>query len=144
MKEFEDNGNSLQKVGKRIPLAIPSDYFDSLPKRIQSKCVAEPKSELTFSHQPLYRRATLTFGIITLCSIALAGYLFIHPQSPLITSPESDYVRIVQQHISEFDHSSTQQVSDNDVNESLDEYQEQVIKYLVFDQIDYITLINEY
>lgn len=148
MKEFENSNETFFKVGKDIPYKVPEGYFDELPTRIQDLCLSKQEiKEPVFSFaQVLKTQLALASGFIVLVMLALAGYYYLQPTTPVEVLSHSDYIEIVRIDVSEFDEAlinsamSDSSPFDTIKQERLDE----MIKYLLEENVDYVTLLEQY
>lgn len=146
MKEFENINESFSFIGKELPFEVPVDYFERLPMRIQKQCV-QPQTAKGL-HVPfltvLRSQLSLAAGFIGMAMLALAGYYFIRPSEPLNTA-KSDYIEIVQKNIYEGEMGRKNEVNNKDSNDSLkNNLRDEMFKYLIEDNGDYVTLMEKY
>ena len=150
MKDFESNNDTFFEVGKETPFTVPEGYFDELPTRIQDFCLAHAPAT---SGEPersflgvLKAQLALASGFIALVFLAFAGYYYIQPKPPVDGLSNGDFIEIVRIDVSDFDEAQLNSLQESKspydtlANDSTDE----MIQYLLEENVDYVTLMEQY
>lgn len=137
------------KFGKELPYSVPQGYFDSLPERIQEKCASEhpiAKKQNVTLWDTLKSQVSLAAGFAALAILAFAGYYVLQPtNNDAVILSNDDYIEIIQRNIYDYDEGSiVDEVKPLDTNDSLPRHDEEMIQYLLDQNIDYTTLIEQY
>jgi len=142
MKEFENIDKLLKTAGRDLPYSVPENYFDTLPNRIQERCLEQygsaQKSSFTSFWQLVRTQLSLAAGFVVMALIAFAGYYYLHPTQQEQETTGNDYIQIVQKDIYEFDQGK------NDKDSEKDNLRDEMFKYLNEDNADYVTLMEKY
>ena len=149
MKELDNINETFASAGKETPFKVPSDYFDTLPMRIQELCVS---TSSTRSKQdiPLWQviktQLSLATGFIAFAIIAFAAFYYIKPTQQGIGLSKEDYIEIVQKNIYDYDEGRLAKETNGLINiDSLKKsHEDDMIQYLLDENIDYVTLIEQY
>ncbi|MFO8022813.1 MAG: hypothetical protein R6U65_10130 [Perlabentimonas sp.] len=149
MRELEKKEESILPEGRRNPFVTPSGYFDQLPGRVQERCVAEKpihESKRTSTIQVLRSQLALASGFIGLAFLAFIGYYFMQPTNNTSTKlTNDDYIEIVKRNIYDYDEATLMEGSNTNANAHYnDSVKDEMIQYLLDDDIDYTTLIEQY
>jgi hypothetical protein len=149
MKDLENINESFASAGKELPFKVPQGYFESLPNRIQERCLLEktPVSNVNYSFFRVFKgQLAFAAGFIGLAMMAYTGYYFIHPKSDYSKKTGEDYIEIVQKSIYENYQDLPAKSSRSLLNyDSLkNNHREEVVKYLFEEDIDYVTLMERY
>ena len=147
MKEFENINESFPFIGKKLPFEVPHGYFEKLPMRIQEQCVKSQAVKVT-QHVPFIKvlrtQLSLAAGFVMMVMLALAGYYFMSPSEPINTA-NNDYIEIVQKNIYEGDMEQKNEANNQNINDSLkSNFRDEMFKYLIEDNGDYVTLMEKY
>jgi hypothetical protein len=147
MKELENNNESFSHVGNKIPFTVPSDYFEKLPMRIQNLCISQPKEGAIVPFFQIIRsQLALASGFVLLVIIAFAGYYYIQPQKHSVILSNDDYIEIVNKQIYDYDEGHLLNAVKNPINNlsPKDDLTDEMIQYLLQENIDYVTLMEQY
>lgn len=147
MKDLENNSEKLELLRKELPFKVPEGYFDELPARIQNLCVGEEKEKTQVSlFQLVKAQMSLAAGFIILVGLALAGYYFIKPPADKVMLTNDDYIEIVEKHITDFDegHLLNAVKDSREIHTPSNDMTEEMIRYLLKENLDYVTLMEEY
>ncbi len=137
------------KFRKELPYSVPQGYFDSLPERIQEKCASEhpiAKKQNVTLWDTLKAQVSLAAGFAALAILAFAGYYVLQPtNNDAVILSNDDYIEIIQRNIYDYDEGSiVDEVKPLETNDSLPRHDEEMIQYLLDQNIDYTTLIEQY
>lgn len=149
MKELDNKNDFFESIGKEIPFDVPKDYFDKLPTRIQELCVGSSSvntSQKVSIWQVVKTQFTLAFGFVGFALIAFAIFFYIKPQDQAKVLTNDDYIKVVEKHIYDYDEVRLTNESEGLVNyDSIrDEMKDEMIQYLLDENVDYVTLIEQY
>jgi hypothetical protein len=150
MEELDKINDSLYAVGKDLPYKVPREYFDNLPMRIQSRCVEQNfkarNSAPVGIAQILKAQLSLAIGFVMMALIAFTGYFYIRPTGNNGDTAKEDYIEIVQKNIYEYDQGAIKNRSKMiDGSDSLkNNYRDEMIKYLIEENNDFVTLMEKY
>ncbi|MFP4557191.1 MAG: hypothetical protein ACLFNU_09995 [Bacteroidales bacterium] len=149
MRELENKETSFLPDGRKAPFVAPSGYFDELPRRIQERCIAEKpinESKKAPLIQVLKSQLALASGFIGLALLAFLGYYNLKPtDKTTIQLSNDDYIEIVSRNIYDFDETTLmERAGYNSSNHPDDSLNEEMIQYLLDEDIDYTTLIEQY
>lgn len=149
MKEKENINEFTAKFGKELPYSVPDGYFDSLPFRIQEYCLTQSpvhrKQKVTV-WQALKAQMSLAAGFVALAFLAAGAYYVLQPTSntPSVLSND-DYIEIIQNNIYDFDEESLiNEIQPYRLDDSIQNHNDEMIQYLLDQDIDYTTLIEQY
>jgi len=146
MKEIE-NSETFFSAGKEIPYKVPEGYFDELPSRIQQYCLEHSGHNNTYSIFQIVRtQLALAAGFIGFVLFALAGYYYLQPKQPVEVLTCGHYIDIVSIEITDYDEAIIQNDSDKKLPfDSLKHKRtDEMIQYLLEENLDYVTLIEQY
>ncbi len=150
MKDLESNNESFYKAGKELPFKVPEGYFDELPTRIQDFCLAH--APITSSEPErsffgvLKAQLALASGFVGLVLLAFAGYYYLQPKPPVDALTNGDFIEIVRVDVTDFDEAQLHSLQENHspydslTNDRTDE----MIQYLLEENVDYVTLMEQY
>lgn len=146
MKDFTNNDELNLKVDKKLPFSVPDGYFDTLPGRIQNLCINSQKQKpFAIFIQTVRTQLALAAGFAALVVLAYAGYFYIQTTPTQRELSNNDYIEIVSKRISDFDEG--QLVEASGVNVKFDSIKpdknDQIIQYLLEENIDYVTLMEQ-
>jgi len=135
--------------GFRTPFVTPSGYFDQLPGRVQEKCITKSpinEGKKTTTIQVLRSQLALASGFIGLAFLAFIVYYFMQPTSNTSTKlTNDDYIEIVKRNIYDYDEATLMEGSNPNADAYYnDSVKDEMIQYLLDDDIDYTTLIEQY
>ncbi|MEA3316681.1 MAG: hypothetical protein U9R54_01865 [Bacteroidota bacterium] len=129
------------------PFTVPENYFDNLAINVQDK-LSDTSSEYSIMQKIiLYTKPQITLGLI-IVAFAIIGYLTINTiwnNYPLTNQQINEFATIDEINASEFTEQDylnillEEKSATNKTNKNTDEY----IKYLVDEEIDYGTIMNE-
>lgn len=145
MKNFNKKLEKLK--GNNNPFSVPEGYFENFPTRIQERIVSENKEHAWILKLFRYVKPQFALGfmIIAFAAIAISTVNFI--LSNRSTKIDSDYyTRILEVDPSEFSEQHFIDVLVDDekkIDEEKKEETDYYINYLVDEDIDYGTLIDE-
>ncbi|MDD3891721.1 MAG: hypothetical protein PHE03_05395 [Bacteroidales bacterium] len=149
MKEKENINKFTAKYGKELPYSVPDGYFDSLPFRIQEYCLTQSpvhtKQKVTV-WQAIRAQISLAAGFVALAFLAAGAYYVLQPTSntPSVLSND-DYIEIIQNNIYDFDEENLiNEIQPYRLDDSIQSYNDEMIQYLLDQDIDYTTLIEQY
>jgi hypothetical protein len=149
MKELENINKLIGSAGKETPFKVPDGYFDQLPLRIQDQCVSENVEENT-KIVPLWQvvrsQLALASGFAAIALIAFVGYYYLQPTDQGQVLSNDDYIEIVKRNIYDYDEGklikeSGKFISYDSINNEL---KEDMIQYLLDQDIDYVTLMEQF
>jgi hypothetical protein len=138
-----DNHNKLSDIGKDQPFRVPEGYFRNLPERIMERCEKqEQKRSFIQVLKPALSLAAMFIGVALLAYFAIS----------VIDRPD-DQAPFGQEDIAEAEYYD-QYYNQNELLENLPEEEstrtnrnekrtQKYIEYLLNEDIDYTTLINE-
>ncbi len=137
----------LNKINKELPFRVPDNYFEELPEKIQARCkqsdrVVENKgTSLINILKPAFSLAAMFIGVALIAFLAVN--LTKQPEkqkTPLSEDiAKADYEKQYSSEEEIIEAIKEQQKNQNSSVREKDEY----IDYLMEDDIDYGTLINE-
>jgi hypothetical protein len=145
MKSQDQNNIDLNKISKELPFRVPGNYFEELPERIQARCkdadkATESSSSLINILKPAFSLAAMFIGV------ALIAFLAVN----LINQPEKQkptFTKDIAKANYEKPYTSEEQIikaiKEQQKNSETSEEKDEYIDYLLDDDIDYGTLINE-
>jgi hypothetical protein len=147
MKDLINNEDLKLKANRQLPFTVPNGYFEMLPERIQDFCTKpqQQKPYMVFL-QTVRTQLALAAGFAALVVLGYAGYFYIQrPEAPTQNLTNNDYIEIVSKRISDYD--ETQLVDAGGINTNIDTLKhnksDQMIQYLLEDNIDYVTLMEQ-
>ena len=149
-KELENINENLLPGGNKNPFVTPAGYFDELPSRVQERCVqARPVSstEDTPIAQVIKSQLAFAAGFIGLALLAFFGYYHLQPTSEVESIlSQDDYIEIVKRQIFDYDEATLLKGTEGylDYDTLKNELMEDMIKYLLDENIDYVTLMELY
>ena len=149
MKEKEIINKIESGFGKELAYNVPKGYFDSLPQRIQEYCLTESpihSEERVTVWKAIRAQLSLAAGFVSLAILALVGYYLLQPTNNTSNVlSNDDYIEIIQNNIYDFDEASIIKESHPySLNDSTQSYNDEMIQYLLDQDIDYTTLIEQY
>ncbi len=147
MKELEKNKEVIGRFGRELPFKVPSEYFEELPMKIQSICLSKEKEKVHIPFLQLIKsQLALAMGFIILAALAFAGYYYIKPPSQNSVLTNDDYIEIVEKHISDFDegHLLNAVKDSKDTHSPSNDLTDEMIRYLLKENVDYVTLMEQY
>jgi len=146
MEDFNKYLDNLKK-DKTNPFIVPEGYFDTFPTKLQEKILSERKEKNAFARFLTIAKPQLALGFMiagfALIGITAVQFFSKHTKLPVATEV---HTRIVELDASEF---SEQHFIDVLLDENKKPVQEKkknaehYINYLVDEDIDYGTLIDE-
>lgn len=144
MQEIENIENFEQKYSRRLPYTVPEGYFDELPSRIQEYCLAhgnkQTEQRITI-WQTLKTQLSLAAGFMALVFMALTGYYILQTtHSPTGVLSNDNYIEVIQYDFTFFEDECTNKspwIKDTTQNNK-----DEIIQYLLDQNIDYTTLIE--
>lgn len=132
------NHDKLNKIGKEQPFRVPENYFTDLPEKIMDKCEQEEqKRSLVHIIKPALSLAAMFIGVALIAYFALQLL-----DRPAVQAPSG------QQDIAEAEYYD-QYYNQNELLKGVQEDKadnkktQKYIEYLLDEDIDYTTLINE-
>ncbi len=141
--------NQLDKIKENNPnpFEVPEGYFESLPSRIQDRIIADGEKQPVFKNILVVLKPQLAFAAafigIALLSIVTLEYVF----KDKTTLPVSNgvYTRIIEVDASEYSeqHFIDVLLDENKQNTEKKNSSDEYINFLVDENIDYTTLIDE-
>ncbi|MGE0088884.1 MAG: hypothetical protein AB7S50_05340 [Bacteroidales bacterium] len=129
------------------PFEVPDGYFDSLPSRIQNKIIADSEKQPVFKKILVVLKPQLAFAAafigIALLSIVTLEYIFKDKATLPVTN--GVYTRIIEVDASEFSeqHFIDVLLDENKQNTEEKNNSDEYINFLLDENIDYTTLIDE-
>lgn len=150
MEDFDKINERLHNAGNDLPYKVPRDYFDSLPMRIQSRCLEQNSKARNTAPvgiaQVLKAQLSLAIGFVMMALIAFTGYFYIRPTGNNGDTAKEDYIEIVQKNIYEYDQGAIKNRSKMiDGSDSLrNNFRDEMIKYLIEENNDFVTLMEKY
>jgi hypothetical protein len=149
MKELDNINESFASAGMEAPFKVPTGYFDSLPSRIQERCVSTSvaSNKQTISiWQVIKSQLTLASGFAAFAIIAFVAFYYLKPTEQTIVLSNDDYIEIIQKNIYEYDEyrlakESNGLIHDDSLKNIL---KDEMIQYLLDENVDYVTLIEQY
>jgi hypothetical protein len=150
MNQFEHINSPLAQNGRELPFQVPDGYFDKLPTLIQEKCIShshanEPK--VAPAWQVIKSQLALAVGFVAFALVAFTGYYFLQPSSEPGSLSNGEYIEIVKKQIYHYDEAIiTSEASRTSISyDSVkNDYRDDMIQYLLDENIDYVTLIEQY
>lgn len=129
------------------PFTVPNNYFDNLPSNIQNK-LSDNSSEYSVLQKIILfakPQLTLAFMIIAFASIAYITVSTFWNKFPIAPSETNEFANIDDINESDFteQHYLNTLLEEKSATNKTEENTEEYIKYLVDDDIDYTTLMNE-
>ena len=148
MKNKLNNNLEKLQVNKKNPFSVPQGYFETFPSRIQEKIVADQKEpgwilKLFYLAKP---QLALSFMILGFALIAITVTDTIMTKQTKSPIGSDAYTRIIEVDASEY---TEQQFIDilledeKEIIENNEKETDQYIHYLMDENIDYGTLIDE-
>lgn len=144
--------NNLDKIKKELSgnnskygFIVPDKYFDELPLKIQENLLREEKEVANpvsvFNLKP---RIAYAFSLIIILALIFGSYLFLtHNNHNKLTT--EDLIEYAIYFEDDFDESSLLEeintVEETDLDNGTTDY---IIEYLVSDNIDYLTILENY
>ena len=148
MENFNKKLEEL-KGNNKNPFSVPEGYFDSFPQRIQEKISSESTEHywVTRIFQVVKPQFALGFMIIAFAVIAITTINIVLSDKTESVIDSDLYTRIIEVDASEFSEQHYIDVLINDEKEIEEQKQEETdyyIYYLIDENIDYGTLIDEF
>jgi hypothetical protein len=149
MKELENINKLLGSAGKETPFKVPEGYFDKLPLRIQEQCASDnaiEKTKIVPMWQVIRSQLALASGFAAMALIGFIGYYYLQPSDQGQVLSKDDYIEIVKRNIYDYDEGrlikeSGKFISYDSINNEL---KEDMIQYLLDQDIDYVTLMEQF
>ncbi|OFX84367.1 MAG: hypothetical protein A2W99_01215 [Bacteroidetes bacterium GWF2_33_16] len=146
MDEFLNKLEEL-KGNKTNPFKVPDGYFDSLPSRIQERISSNQKEHSIFSRFLLIVKPqlALAFAFVVFAFITVTTIEYVLDKQPKIPVSTGIYTRIIEVDASEYSEQHfidvllDEEKKPNEKKKSTEHY----INYLIDEDIDYTTLIDE-
>jgi hypothetical protein len=134
-------------TNKKSPFTVPENYFDNLPITVQNK-LSHNSSEQSILHKIVsFSKPQLTLGFIMI-TFAIIGYLTVNiiwDEFPLNPPQTNEFANNSYINTSEFSeqHYLNILLEEKSATNKTEVNNEEYIKYLVDDEIDYASLMNE-
>ena len=147
MKKEEEINESFSTFGRETPFTVPNNYFEQLPTHIQNICLSHQKPSNVYSLLEVIKsQLALASGFLAFVVIAIAGYYYLQPHEQNLVLSNDDYIEIVQKNITEFDEVLIMNEMKDPKKNQLPKHDltEEMIRYLVQENIDYVTLMEQY
>lgn len=150
MKELDNINESFASAGKEVPFKVPTGYFDTLPMRIQERCVnISPvgNKQPVSIWQVIKSQLTLASGFAAFAIIAFAAFYYLKPAEQTIVLSNDDYIEIIQKSIYDYDEQRLAKESNGLIHgDSLKDnnLKDEMIQYLLDENVDYVTLMEQY
>jgi hypothetical protein len=150
MKELENINESFASAGKVTPFKVPDGYFEKLPMQIHERCVgksATEKTRIVPLWQVIRSQLALASGFAALALLGFVAYYYIQPTDHnQVVLSNDDYIEIVKRNIYDYDEGrlvkeSGKYISYDSINNEL---KEDMIQYLLDQDIDYVTLMEQF
>jgi len=129
------------------PFTVPNNYFDNLPNNIQNKLSKDSSEHSILQKIILYAKPQLTLGfmMIAFASITYITINTVWNKFHLAKHQINEFANIDEVNESDFSeqHYLNILLEEKSVTNKTDENTEEYIKYLVDEDIDYSTLMNE-
>ncbi|MHC1702719.1 MAG: hypothetical protein AB9846_02315 [Tenuifilaceae bacterium] len=145
MSDLENIGPKLSKINKNNPFIVPEGYFDSLPTRVQDYCQKENVKDQPIKwYYAVRTQLALATGFCFLVFFAFTGYYFTRPISNFDYFDKVDYVKMVVESGTDFDERQLYEAACNGFKKDTikNTYKEDLIEYLLYDNVDYVTLME--
>ncbi|PLX10652.1 MAG: hypothetical protein C0597_16450 [Marinilabiliales bacterium] len=147
MKNFNKKLEKF-KANSKNPFSVPKGYFDDFPSRMQDRIISEQKEYIWVIRLFRYVKPqfALAFMIITFAVIAYGTVNFILSNRTTNGIDNELYTRIMEVDPTEFSEQHFLEVlfeEERKVNDHKNDEMEFYIHYLVDEDIDYGTLIDE-
>jgi hypothetical protein len=141
--------NKLEEIKgtKANPFNVPEGYFDSLPSRIQERISDNQREKSIFSRFFVVAKPQLAFAfafiVFVFISITIVKYVF--DNQPKMPISNGVYTRIIEVDASEYSEQHFIEVllDENKKPNEKKKSSEHYINYLIDEDIDYTTLIDE-
>ena len=148
----------MEKINKKLeelkgnnknPFSVPEGYFDSFPQKLQERINSESAEYYWFARifQVIKPQFALGFMIIAFAVIAITTVNIVLSDKTESVIDSDLYTRIIEVDASEFSEQHYIDVLVNDEKEIEEQKQEETdyyIYYLIDENIDYGTLIDEF
>ncbi|MBN2521443.1 MAG: hypothetical protein JXB17_13095 [Bacteroidales bacterium] len=134
----------LSQLNKKTGFKVPEGYFDSLSDNIIKK-INHPqltKQKVFFLSRNIFKYAASFIGFVFI--LFSAYYFYSIRYNPEVTTDDiALYLNSQGYEVSETDYLSASKNSENEVIKNSELSDEDVIDYLLTENIDYYTIINE-
>ena len=147
MKEIEKTEPEFTKIVKKNSFRIPDNYFEEFPDKLFKRIESENKPVKVRHLVPVTYRSSLAIAA-TILAIAVIGYLTV-----LIVSTDKPGTQLAAPEIAEYIEYYASELDESDYYDLLDEsytdesiednYEDVVINYLVDQNIDFQTIVEE-
>ena len=142
--------NNLEKIksgrgnNKQYGFTVPDNYFEELPLKIQERISGKEKG--IFSHVFVHKlnpRIAYVFSFIILIIFIIGVYFVIHQTTQNQLTSE-DLIEYAVYSGDDFDDLSLMDEINTDENTDLNDTSDYIIEYLLSDNIDYLTILENY
>ena len=147
MKDLEKTGPNLSKVKSQNAYRVPENYFEEFPRKLMERLEGEDSSKRTTKYIWTYFKPHLAIAA-TILAFAIISYttvqLFFSDGSTSEFS-NMEIAEYVEYYSSELDESMYYELLDeiHEEETTQNNYDEMVIRYLVDQDIDFQTIVEE-
>lgn len=150
MNSHNKNKFNLDDLKKENPFQVPENYFDSLGAKITNRIEASSRTERKHSFDFIPGRSVIVFagGVAAVALIAYLGFSIFFTNIPQAKTSNADIANITEYSlVSELDEATLVETFGSKATEVTDslhlENKENIIDYLVKEDIDIATIIDE-